>query len=171
VLAGRLLLGGRPFTAVLMAPLEEVDRELGLLLVALLLAVPAALAVSGVWGYLMARKALAPMERLRRSTEDITAFRLDRRLPVANPHDELGRLTQTVNAMRQRRNRWRQRFFGGKSLQSHLRGLDSTVGRRNRGPGPGDLGKIDLMGWGHGSSRRACDFSPGTNRRPWGEKR
>ena len=39
------------------------------------------------------------MDRLRRSTEEITADRLDRRLPVANPRDELGRLTQTLNAM------------------------------------------------------------------------
>src|SRR5262249_26048999 len=42
---------------------------------------------------------LAPMERLRRSTEEITADRLDRRLPVVNPRDELGRLTETFNAM------------------------------------------------------------------------
>jgi heavy metal sensor kinase len=76
-----------------------VDQELRLLLGALLLAVPVALLVSGGWSYLMALTALAPMERLRRSTEAITAARLDRRLPVANAHDELGRLTQTINAM------------------------------------------------------------------------
>jgi heavy metal sensor kinase len=99
ILAGRLWPGDRPCTAVLMAPLEEVDREMGLLRTALLLAVPGVLVVSGGWGYLMARKALAPMERLRRLTEDVTATRLDRRLPVADAHDELGRLTQTVNAM------------------------------------------------------------------------
>jgi signal transduction histidine kinase len=99
LLAGGLRLGGRPVTAVLLAPLEQVDRELGLLRTALLLAVPAALALAGGWGYLMARKALAPVERLRRSTEDITASRLDRRLPVADAHDELGRLAQTINAM------------------------------------------------------------------------
>jgi heavy metal sensor kinase len=50
-------------------------------------------------GYVLARKALAPMERLRRSTKEITAERLDRRLPVVNPHDELGLLTDTFNAM------------------------------------------------------------------------
>jgi two-component system, OmpR family, heavy metal sensor histidine kinase CusS len=99
VLVGELRAGARPFTAVLMAPLEEVDRELGLLLWAILLAVPAALAASGGWSYFMARKALAPMERLRRSTEEITATRLDRRLPIANSHDELGRLTLTINEM------------------------------------------------------------------------
>ncbi len=99
VLAGRLGPGGRPYTVVLMAPLEEVDEELGLLRATLLLAVPAALAAAGGWSYLMARKALAPMERLRRSTQEITASRLDRRLPVANAGDELGRLTQTINEM------------------------------------------------------------------------
>jgi heavy metal sensor kinase len=99
VLTGGLRWQDRPFTVVLLAPLEEVDRELGLVRTALLLAVPITLIVAGAWGYLMARKALAPLERLRRSTEEITASRLDRRLPVANAHDELGRLTQTVNAM------------------------------------------------------------------------
>jgi heavy metal sensor kinase len=88
-----------PSTVVLLAPLEEVDEELRLLLGAILLAVPAVLLVSGGWSYLMARAALAPMERLRSSTEEITAARLDRRLPIANAHDELGRLSQTINAM------------------------------------------------------------------------
>jgi heavy metal sensor kinase len=99
VLAGTIPSGEIPFTVVLMAPLEEVDRELGLLRTTLLLTVPAILAASGAWGYLMARKALAPMERLRRSTEDITVERLHRRLPIINPQDELGRLTETFNAM------------------------------------------------------------------------
>jgi heavy metal sensor kinase len=98
-LHGRFRLGGREFSVLLMAPLEEVDHELARLQTALLLAVPVALVVSGGWGYLLARKALAPVENLRRQTEEITAARLDRRLPVANAHDELGRLTQTINAM------------------------------------------------------------------------
>src|SRR5205823_1033101 len=54
-------------------------------------------AVSG--GYFLARRALAPVEQLRRRTREITADRLDRRLPVPNPDDELGRLAQTVNEM------------------------------------------------------------------------
>jgi heavy metal sensor kinase len=99
VLHARLQWRGQELTVVLMAPLEELDHELGRLLTALFLAVPVALAVSGGWGYLLARKALAPMENLRRQTEDITAARLDRRLPVVNAHDELGRLAVTINAM------------------------------------------------------------------------
>jgi heavy metal sensor kinase len=98
-LEGRVRLGGQDVTLLLMAPLGEADRELGRLLAALGLAVPAALAGSAALGYLLARAALAPVERLRRSTREITADRLDRRLPVANPGDELGRLAQTVNEM------------------------------------------------------------------------
>src|SRR2546423_12433710 len=63
------------------------------------MAVPFALLLSGGLAYLLARKALAPMEQLHRATEQVTADRLDRRLPVVNPGDELGRLTQTINAM------------------------------------------------------------------------
>src|SRR5262249_24092120 len=87
------------FTVVHLAPLEGVDRELGRLLKVLALAVPVALLLSGALAYLLARKALAPVERLHRATERITADHLDRRLPLANPGDELGRLTQTINAM------------------------------------------------------------------------
>jgi heavy metal sensor kinase len=99
VLEGGLRLGDRPSTVVLMTSLEEVDHELGELRTVLLTAVPVVLLLSGGLGYVLARKALAPMERLRRSTKDITAERLDRRLPVINPHDELGRLTETFNAL------------------------------------------------------------------------
>src|SRR5262249_5415473 len=52
--------------------------------------------------YLLARKALAPVDRLRREADAVTAERLDRRLPVLNPRDELGRLARTVNAMIER---------------------------------------------------------------------
>jgi heavy metal sensor kinase len=98
-LEGRVELGGREFAVRLLAPLDETDRELGRLLTALALAVPAALAVAAGSGYLLARKALAPVERLRRSTEAITAASLDRRLAVENAGDELGRMAQTINAM------------------------------------------------------------------------
>jgi heavy metal sensor kinase len=99
LLSAQLAGEGQPFAVVLLAPLEEVSQELRLLLSALVLAVPVALLGLGGWSYLMARAALAPMERLRRSTEEITAARLDRRLPVVHANDELGRLSRTINAM------------------------------------------------------------------------
>jgi heavy metal sensor kinase len=98
-LCGSLRVGGRRFTVLFLSPLEDVDRSLGQLLTALATAGPLALVLGGGLAYLLARKSLAPMEDLHRRAEQITAERLDRRLPVANPGDELGRLTRTINAM------------------------------------------------------------------------
>ena len=98
-LEGRIRLGGRDVTLLLLAPLGEIDDELRRLLAALALAVPLALAFCAGLGYLLARAALAPIERLRRAAQEVTAERLDRRLSVANPDDELGRLTKTINEM------------------------------------------------------------------------
>jgi heavy metal sensor kinase len=98
-LASRLSLGGREFTVLFLAPLEEVDRELGELLSVLAMAVPLAILAGGGLAYGLARKALAPVKELDRSTKEITAERLDRRLKVANPQDEFGRLTRTINDM------------------------------------------------------------------------
>jgi heavy metal sensor kinase len=99
LLSNRLQLGGKSFTIVLLAPLEEADRALMQLVLVLATAGPVALLVAGGLGYWLARKGLAPVEHLHRMAQDITVERLDRRIPVANANDELGRLTQTINAM------------------------------------------------------------------------
>jgi heavy metal sensor kinase len=99
VLESSQRLGKEELKLIVMASLDEVDHELTELRAVLLTAVPVVLLLSGGLGYVLARKALAPMERLRCSTEEITADRLHRRLPVGNPDDELGRLTETINAM------------------------------------------------------------------------
>jgi heavy metal sensor kinase len=99
VLAERVRLGDREVVIILFTPLEAIDRELAEVRSVLLAAGPVALLLSGGLAYGLARKALAPMESLRRSTDAVTADRLDQRLPVLEPHDELGRLTQTINGM------------------------------------------------------------------------
>jgi heavy metal sensor kinase len=98
-LVGRLRAGDEEVTLLLLAPLDAVDQELGELRTALLTAVPGALAVAAGVAYLLARKALAPVQQLRRATREITAERLDRRLPVNNPADELGGLAAAINDM------------------------------------------------------------------------
>jgi HAMP domain-containing protein len=98
-LATRIRAGDREMRVVILASLAEVDHELGHVTAAVATAVPAALLVAGGLGYVLARRALAPVDRLRAMTEEVTADRLDRRLPVANSHDELGRLAVTINAM------------------------------------------------------------------------
>ena len=64
----------------------------------LLLGLPLAVATAGFGGYLLARRALAPIERMTERAETITAERLSDRLPVSNPYNEMGRLATVFNA-------------------------------------------------------------------------
>jgi heavy metal sensor kinase len=98
-LASSLNAGASHYLVLLLAPLEDTDRSLGQLLTVLATAIPICLLAGGGLAFLQARRALAPMEQLHRLTQEITADRLDRRLPVVVADDELGRLTQTINAM------------------------------------------------------------------------
>jgi two-component system, OmpR family, heavy metal sensor histidine kinase CusS len=81
------------------APLAADDHELIELLTVMLLAGPLALALALGGGYLLARRALAPVDRMAAEADQITASHLDRRLEVINPDDELGRLGATLNGM------------------------------------------------------------------------
>lgn len=81
------------------APLTADNHELSQLLAILLLAGPLALAAALGGGYILARRALAPVGRMTAETEQITAHKLHRRLNVARSDDELGRLAATLNGM------------------------------------------------------------------------
>jgi len=87
------------YTLMLLAELEHVDEELALVMNTLLVTIPVTLIVAAALAYFLACKALAPVEQLRQQAAEITAERLDRRLPVHNPSDELGMLAQTINSM------------------------------------------------------------------------
>jgi two-component system, OmpR family, heavy metal sensor histidine kinase CusS len=69
------------------------------LLLVMWCAAPAVLAVGLGGGWWMSRRALAPVDGMIDTVRQITADRLDRRVSVANPDDELGRLAATFNAM------------------------------------------------------------------------
>ena len=69
------------------------------LLAILLLAGPLAVGCTLGGGYLLARQALAPVDRMAAAADEITASQLDRRLHAPNPNDELGRLARTLNGM------------------------------------------------------------------------
>jgi heavy metal sensor kinase len=73
------------------------DEMSGLLFI-LLLGLPAGVVAAGIFGYTLARRALAPIERMAERAQSITAARLHDRLPIANPNDELGRLASVFNA-------------------------------------------------------------------------
>jgi heavy metal sensor kinase len=84
---------------VIGSSLEGVDESVDRLQLLLLLAVPAALALAGAGGWLLAGRALSPVARLTRQAEAIGADRLDERVTVPPAPDELARLAETLNGM------------------------------------------------------------------------
>jgi heavy metal sensor kinase len=76
---------------------EAPDAELHELLVAILIGLPIALIASALGGYSLARRALRPIEQITEQAQTISAERLGRRVPVDNPHDELGQLARVLN--------------------------------------------------------------------------
>jgi heavy metal sensor kinase len=76
---------------------ESMRQDLRELAVILLLGLPLAVAVAGIGGYVLARRALMPIERMTDRAQYITAERLSDRLPVHNPDDEMGRLAAVFN--------------------------------------------------------------------------
>jgi heavy metal sensor kinase len=76
------------------AGMREQLQELALIFV---FGLPAAVAVAGLGGFGLARRALAPVEHITERARSISAERLSERLPVANPDDEMGQLATVFN--------------------------------------------------------------------------
>ena len=72
-------------------------REMSGLMFILLIWLPIGVLAAGIFGYTLARRALAPIERMAERAHSITAERLHDRLPIGNPNDELGRLATAFN--------------------------------------------------------------------------
>ena len=79
------------------SPEERVEQQLGEILVVLALGLPVIVVLAGVGGYILARRALAPIDHLAAESRRITADRLHERLSVPNAHDEIGRLARVIN--------------------------------------------------------------------------
>jgi signal transduction histidine kinase len=69
--------------------------------------------------YLLTRAALSPVEAVVSAAGKMTEGDLSRRLPVANPKDEIGRLTTTINALLAR-------------LETAFARLEETLSRQRR---------------------------------------
>ena len=76
---------------------DRISRQLGEILVVLVLGVPFIVGLAGIGGYVLARRALTPIDHLAADARRITAERLHERLTVANEHDEIGRLAAVIN--------------------------------------------------------------------------
>jgi heavy metal sensor kinase len=68
----------------------------------LLLVLPLALVAAGFAGYRVAGKALTPLSAMARLTEQITATRLNSRIPIENPDDEFGHMARVLNGLLER---------------------------------------------------------------------
>ncbi len=104
--SGRARLYGAPLPEVLGAGAVIVStsiRDLDALLRdarnAAVAAVLVAVLLSVVAGYVLARQSLVPVTAMSQQADRIGAANLHERLPVTNPHDELGHLAETFNRM------------------------------------------------------------------------
>jgi two-component system heavy metal sensor histidine kinase CusS len=79
--------------------LASFDQECRELLFTFVVTGPLTLLVAVGGGYFLARRALAPVEQITRTADEITADRLNRRVEVPNPRDEMGGLAGTLNRM------------------------------------------------------------------------
>jgi len=98
VLTRRGRIGSTPVIIQVARSEAAMRGELQQLALVLALGLPLAVAIAGLGGYTLARRALLPIERMTDRARTITAERLHDRLPVHNPDDEMGRLATVFNA-------------------------------------------------------------------------
>lgn len=69
---------------------------------AMILAVPLALLIAALGGWILARKSLQPMAAMNAQAREISAANLGDRISIRNPRDELGELGLTLNGLLER---------------------------------------------------------------------
>jgi heavy metal sensor kinase len=84
------------YTVAAVEPMRELTEELRRLREIVLLALPAALVLAAIGGYLLAGKSLQPMVAISTQAEHISAKNLSERLEIKG-HDELGHLARVIN--------------------------------------------------------------------------
>jgi heavy metal sensor kinase len=79
--------------------LEDFDETIRKLLLIIIISIPTSIIVTIVVGYFMAKKALKPVDQIRRAAVKISSSNLDEKIDIGGRRDELGRLAETFNAM------------------------------------------------------------------------
>ena len=95
----RHTLDGRPILIRLGYSEQPIWTRFEELAVASLLALPIVLALAGLSGYMLAKRALTPLAEMALRAEQITSERLEERLPSADVDDELGHLARVFNGL------------------------------------------------------------------------
>ena len=76
---------------------SDTMASIGSLALILVSGIPVALLLALLGGFFLAGRALSPVKDITRKAQDITAESLSERLPVNNPHDEIGHLAGVFN--------------------------------------------------------------------------
>lgn len=99
VLSVPLGMGGRSdqWMVRVMCIHEPAVNALGALVIIIVIALPVVVLLLVFGGYTLTRRWLKPLDSMVREADLITAIDLSRRLPIDNPHDELGRLASVFN--------------------------------------------------------------------------
>ncbi len=87
----------QPWMLRLMRVHQPQADALGALRLIIVAALPVVVALLVAGGYGFTKRWLLPLESMTHEANGITAADLSRRLPVANPHDELGQLAKVFN--------------------------------------------------------------------------
>jgi heavy metal sensor kinase len=79
--------------------MEDFDETMRKLLIIMVIGIPTSIGVTIIGGYFLAKKALRPVDRLRKAALKITLSNLGEQIDIGGRRDELGRLAQTFNEM------------------------------------------------------------------------
>ncbi|MCX5804904.1 MAG: ATP-binding protein [Proteobacteria bacterium] len=79
--------------------LEDFDETMKKLLIIMLISIPTSIGVSIVSGYFLAKKALRPVDQIRKAAVKITLSNLGEKIDIGSRRDELSRLARTFNEM------------------------------------------------------------------------
>jgi HAMP domain-containing protein len=119
VLEGKAHIEGQTVLLRVFKPETDLRRAILELGAVLGLGLPLAAVLSATGGYLIANRSLLPVSQMAARAQQITAESLGGRLPIANPHDELGKLALVFNSTLSRLD-WRALFRNFAVLQPML---------------------------------------------------
>ena len=86
----------------LVAPMTEMEENLGRLLFLFCIVAPVALLLTALAAFFITRIAFKPITSMVHTTRSITASKLDSRLPLPQTKDEIRELAETLNEMMER---------------------------------------------------------------------
>jgi heavy metal sensor kinase len=90
---------GRTFSILTIGPLDAVARQLQLLRDILWTSIPLLLLISGIGGYLLTRRRLAPLAIMAEQSRQMTGENLERRIEIGNAAEELAVLAASFNEL------------------------------------------------------------------------